>query len=47
MGGPWFTVSKLGSGWRTVGTLLISDGVRHIPARVDIRIQLEEPSDES
>ena len=47
-GGPWFTVVELDEergpeeGWQLLDTLWISDGRHSGPARIELRLTLEE-----
>lgn len=43
MAGPWFTVQKSGSGWKQVDTIWISNVGKNAKARVEIKVELEEP----
>lgn len=47
MGGPWFTVLESGDDWQHVDSLWISDGARERTVRVEIRVRLEDNSDEN
>ena len=42
MAGPWFTVQKSGSGWKTLDTIWISNNGKNAKARVELRVVLEE-----
>ena len=42
MAGPWFAVQESGTAWNSIDTIWISDGDRHVRARVEIQVQLDE-----
>ena len=44
MAGPWFTVQENGSGWHQLDRIWLSNGDSDIPARVEIRLMLDEPT---
>lgn len=46
MAGPWFTVHEIGGNWKTLDVIWISNGGESCKARVEARVELEEPKDE-
>ena len=42
MAGPWFAVQESGTAWKPIATIWISDGERHVRARVEIQVQLDK-----
>ncbi len=44
--GPWFAVLEAGGGWTELDRIWISDGNQSSMARVEIRVDWEEVSDE-
>ena len=47
MAGPWFTVQRANDGWKTLDTIWISDGRENTKGTVQLRVELEEVSDDS
>ena len=45
MAGPWFTVQKQGK-WETLDRIWISDGTQNIRAKLELKIELENPDHE-
>ena len=45
--GPWFTVRESGDDWHTLDTIWISNGKTDDRARVELRLELEEVTDET
>ena len=44
--GPWFAVLEAGADWTTLDTIRISNGTQSSMARVEIRVDWEDVSDE-
>lgn len=46
MAGPWFTVQRTADDWHVLDTIWLSNGKTNDRGRVELRVELEEPSDE-
>ena len=47
MAGPWFAVHKSGDDWQRLGQVWISNGEQDGKGHIEIRVELQESSDET